>query len=514
MNNTDSAWEAVRNAAIGAENYKRARRDANIDLFSRAAANAAHYAISKSILKETEDDLRLLNTDLEKERPVAPEEPQRATLSDIPTQEFGVRGIKTVDFSENPNTVSEGEEYTVQQDPSNTNDTVSAWDAYTRTWKKQPVDRKQRVERMIDDTLNDIDKGRYNDYEQRRKEYDEQMKKWNARFERQKELEKKGRVGILEDSALRLAMHNPDWSARMSQKAENERQREMQYDKFRLEHAKEFAKSALAIISNDSLLKALRPAETYQDQQHNAAVNEELSERRKEAMAYAPQKFEDEKTSIDNDVAFFNKLEDMLPMKDGKPDLDKIGKMSATEKSQLFKAYSEMARLDPNTGYSYIARAPGVFGYIQSLWNALKGAVIGKQNVTADDIDKGSKNARKDLEARKKAFNDKWEERKERGRDKWSYRVQQGFDALMDEFKYEMDEPGEPAPKVPVPTPVEETVTSPATNNAATNNTASVKAKIEATDIFKKMDNGDTETITLDDGKSYKVTKKKGKAIF
>ena len=479
MNNTDSAWEAVRNAAIGAENYKRARRDANIDLFSRAAANAAHYAISKSILKETEDDLKLLNTDLEKERPVEPEEPKRATFSDIPTQE-----------------------YTVQQDASNTNDTVSAWDEYSRTWKKQPVDK------MVNDTLNDIDSGRYNDYEQRRKEYDEQMKNWNARVERQKELNKKGRVGILEDSALRLAMHNPDWSARMSQKAENERQREMQYEKFRLEHAKDFAKSALATVSNDALLKGLRTPYTYQDQQHNAAVNEELNERRKEAMAYAPQEFEKEKTSIDNDVAFFNKLEETLPMKDGKVDLNKINAMTPTEKQQLFKAYSEMARLDPNTGYSYIARAPGVFGYIQSLWNALKGAVIGKQNVTAKDIETGSKNARKDLEARKKAFNDKWEERKTRGRDKWSYRAQQGFDALMDEYVYKMDEPNtviEQAPEAPVPTPAEETVTSPATNNAA------ILKAIEATAEFKSMRPGQTKTITID-GKQYKVKNSKGSA--
>ena len=142
MNNTDSAWEAVRNAAIGAENYKRARRDANIDLFSRAAANAAHYAISKSILKETEDDLKLLNTDLEKERPVEPEAPQKATLSNIPEQDtFGVSGMKTVDFSKNPNTVSEG------KDGPNT---VSTWDENERAW------RKQRVDRMVDDALNDM----------------------------------------------------------------------------------------------------------------------------------------------------------------------------------------------------------------------------------------------------------------------------------------------------------------------------------------------------------------------
>ena len=417
--------------------------------------------------------------------------------------------MKTVDFSKNP---SEGEKYDVQSDPSNANDTVSAWDEYSHAWKPERVRQKQRVDRMIDDTLNDIDSGRYNDYEQRRKEYDEQMKNWNARIERQNELRKKGRVGILEDSALRLAMHNPDWSARMSQKAENERQREMQYEKFRLEHARDFAKSALATVSNDALLKGLRTPYTYQDQQHNAAVNEELNERRKEAMAYAPQKFEDEKTSIDNDIAFFNKLEETLPMKDGKVDLNKINGMSPTEKQQLFKAYSEMARLDPNTGYSYIARAPGIFGYIQSLWNALKGAVIGKQNVTAKDIETGSKNARKDLEARKKAFNDKWEERKTRGRDKWSYRAQQGFDALMDEYVYRDAVPEavmEQAPEAPVPTPAEETVTSPATNNTATNNAAILKA-IEATDIFKNMRNGQTKTITID-GKSYKVKKSRGK---
>lgn len=501
MNNTDAAWEAVRNAAIGAENYKRARRDANIDLFSRAAANAAHYAISKSILKETEDDLKLLNTDLEKERPVEPEEPQKASLSNIPDQDtFGVSGMKTVDFSKNPTTISEGEEYELRKDGPNT---VSTWDENERAW------RKQRVDKMVNDTLNDIDKGRYDDYERRRKEYDEQMKNWNARIERQNELKKKGRVGILEDSALRLAMHNPDWSARMSQKAENERQREMQYEKFRLEHAKDFAKSALAIMSNDDLRKAYKDPITYQDQQHNNAVNEELAERRKEAMDHAPQKFEDEKTSIDNDIAFFNNLIDTLPIKNGEVDLAAFGKMNATQKQQLFKAYSEMARLDPNTGNSYIARAPGVFGYIQSLWNALKGAINGKQNVTAEDIAREAKAAKKDLEARKKAFNDKWEERKTRGRDNWSYRAQQGFDDLMDEYVYKMDD-AEQKDKAPVPTPVEETVTSPATNNAATNNAAILKA-IEATAEFKSMRNRETKTITID-GKQYKVKKSRGKA--